>query len=172
MTTFRKTYAAELAEALAVALLAIVLVTQFTTRTVAGVAFLVLWMVAMARIGAIVMSWSLDRRPTPTPKERAASMSRHPSARPFPKSVEDHYSGPRKVVKTHDGAAIMTAPTDGSKPRMVHNHGPHEGPGLACPEYGAKDGSLRGACVIEEARQRRATEETWTDPLTGRTWDL
>ena len=161
MTTFRKTYAMELAEALTMALLAIVLVTQFTTRTVAGVAFLVLWMVAMARIGAIVMSWSLDRRPTPTPKERAeraASMSRHPSARPFPKSVEDHYSGPRKVVKTHDGAAIMATPKDGPA-RMVHNHGPHDGLGLACPEYGGKDGTLRGLCMIQADRQR-ATKET------------
>lgn len=163
-TTFRKTYAMELAEALTVALLAIVLVTQFTTRSVAGVAFLVLWIVTMARIGAIVMAWSLDRRPRWTAKERAeraASAARHPSGRrrPVPESVENHYSGPRKIVKSDDGEAIVTAPTDGSRPRVVHNHGPHDGPGLECPEYGGKSGQLRGACIIQADRQR-ATKET------------
>jgi hypothetical protein len=32
----------------------------------------------------------------------------------------------------------------------VHNHGPEEGPGLACNESRLSDGSLRGACLDEK----------------------
>jgi hypothetical protein len=33
----------------------------------------------------------------------------------------------------------------------VHNHGPEDGPGLACPERLDGTGALRGACMDEEA---------------------
>ena len=87
---------------------------------------------------------------------RAASAARHPSRRrPVPASVEDHYSGPRKIVKSDDGEAIVAYPP-GATAYLVHNHGPHEGRGLECPEYGGTSGRLRGACVIEADRRRYA----------------
>lgn len=36
---------------------------------------------------------------------------------------------------------------EGAGSRRVHNHGPEDGPGLACNELRQPDGSLRGACL-------------------------
>lgn len=40
---------------------------------------------------------------------------------------------------------------------LVHNHGPAEGGGLDCAERRETDGSLRGACQPNQARNRRPT---------------
>lgn len=34
-------------------------------------------------------------------------------------------------------------------PPPVHNHGPHDGPGLDCPETRRVNGTLRGACMVK-----------------------
>ena len=31
--------------------------------------------------------------------------------------------------------------------QSVHNHGPHDGPGLACPERRLQNGQLQGSCL-------------------------
>lgn len=40
---------------------------------------------------------------------------------------------------------------------LVHNHGPHEGPGVRCPERVMPDGSLRGACMDDDAERANET---------------
>lgn len=84
------------------------------------------------KIEAIVAKeWSDEER-----EERAASAARHPSNRHRAQELQDSVTA---TVQKHR--------------HRVHNHGPAEGRGLDCPEYGRRDGSLVGKCIIDAARR-------------------
>lgn len=156
MTTFRKTYAAQAAEQIVTAAAFLALASVLTLPTIGGVASMAAFVVTAWSLGVTLGRWAGDRK-TVERRDRAASQEAHPSRarRPVPASVEDHYSGPRKIVKSDDGEAIVAYPP-GATAYLVHNHGPYDGPGLECPEYGGTSGRLRGACVIEADRRRYA----------------
>lgn len=161
MTTFRKTYAAQAAEQTITATAFLALASILTLPTIGGVASLAAFVVTAWSLGVTLGRWAADRN-TIERRERAASQARHPSrARqwPVPASVEDHYSGPRKIVKSGDGEAILAYPP-GATAYQVHNHGPHEGRGLECPEYVTKDGRYRGACIVQAEIARAYGMET------------
>ena len=149
MSTFRKTYAAQAAEQTITAAAFLALATILTLPTIGGVASMAAFVVTAWSLGVTLGRWAADQK-TVERRERAASQARHPSrARQWlvPPTVEDHYSGPRKIVKSGDGEAIVA--THNGRDYEVHNHGPHEGRGLECPEYTTKGGRLRGACIVQ-----------------------
>lgn len=165
MTTHRKSYLTDVIDVSVLAALALLGTFHFGLPTAAGVILLVLWVVSLARVGVLIGAWASDRRPrrwSPQERqERAESAARHPSRRrPVPASVEDHYSGPRKIIgPTRDGQEAIMATHDGRE-YEVHNHGPHEGRGLECPEYVTKDGRYRGACIVQAEIARAYGMET------------
>ena len=124
--TLRKTYLSEVVDLTVVCLLLLALTARQGTDTAAGVISLVAFLVVFVRLGLTVTIWFQDagrRRKTADRRRRrlqAESMARHPSGR---RPAQDH---------------------------PVHNHGPHDGPGLECREYGRKDGTLVGACILRQ----------------------
>ena len=127
------------------AVLALWLTRRNGTDSLEGVIFLAAWCFYATAGGlaatALGRQW-IQRRRIQKAKEKADydELSRH--------WVENHYSGPRKIVKSDDGEAIVAYPP-GAAAYQVHNHGPHEGRGLECPEYTTKGGRLRGACIVQ-----------------------
>ena len=135
MSTFRKTYAAQAAEQTITAAAFLALATILTLPTIGGVASMAAFVVTAWSLGVTLGRWAADQKTV----ERRQWL--------VPPTVEDHYSGPRKIVKSGDGEAIVA--THNGRDYEVHNHGPHEGRGLDCPEYTTKDGRLRGACIVQ-----------------------
>lgn len=53
------------------------------------------------------------------------------------------------------GAQVIPEPSvlGSERDHRVHNHGPHRGRGLDCPERFTADGRLRGACLPDNSEQ-------------------
>lgn len=60
---------------------------------------------------------------------------------------------------------------------MMHNHGPEDGPGLACNEVRQPDGALKGACLLEAPAPDPTPaaltpgELAWAEHSIGFAWD-
>src|SRR5690606_5223859 len=57
------------------------------------------------------------------------------------------------------GAEWAAARAETTDERVVHNHGPTDGPGLDCPETILPDGGLRGACLNRDETTTATTED-------------
>ena len=129
------------------AVLALWLTRRNGTDSLEGVIFLAAWCFYATAAGlaasALGRQWVQRRRIRREIDRQADARARQWLV---PPTVEDHYSGPRKIVKSGDGEAIVA--THNGRDYEVHNHGPHEGRGLDCPEYTTKGGRLRGACIV------------------------
>ena len=135
------------------AVLALWLTWRNGTDSLEGVIFLAAWCFYATAAGlaatALVRQWVQRRRIRREIDRQADARVRQWERQKEREKVEKHYSGPREIVgPTRDGSEAIVATHNGRK-YEVHNHGPHEGRGLDCPEYTTKDGRLRGACIVQ-----------------------
>lgn len=105
--------------------------------------------------------------PGEQPRPSATDNARAEAWRRFPDGIDvetgepvDDYGYPATAREAFiAGAEWAAARAETTDERVVHNHGPTDGPGLDCPETILPDGGLRGACLNRDETTTATTED-------------